>query len=177
MVASETVRGDCKLPSRFPGDLTWSEEIRLLFPLFLELNPRTFIGTGRNRQIIPYTTLMCASKIDPLLFMSLVLQRVFDRLIPWISDEEQRDPDQWRLCNLVKFPPLKADYPVPQSVLDDLRARLAPHRVQINQMVASEMVDVLPTIFTPEERDHLRTCKSIDDQFEKDKYSFLAHLL
>ena len=64
LVATEKIRGDVQLPSRYPGDLTWNEEMRLLFPLFLEVNPRTYFGSGRDRTIVPYTTLMSASKIE-----------------------------------------------------------------------------------------------------------------
>ena len=60
------------LPVRYPDDFTWDEEVSLLFPVFLNVNHCAYFVTGRNRTIVPYTTLVQASKIDSFLFDSLV---------------------------------------------------------------------------------------------------------
>ena len=49
------------LPVRYPDDFTWDKEVRLLFPVFLNVDPCAYFVTGRNRTIVPYTTLMQAS--------------------------------------------------------------------------------------------------------------------
>ena len=60
------------LPVRYPDDFTRDKEVRLLFPIFLNVDPCAYFVTGRNRTIVPYTTLMQASKTDSFLFDSLV---------------------------------------------------------------------------------------------------------
>ena len=172
-------RGNFALPVRYPGDMSWEEELRLLFPVFLRVNPRTYFGTGPDRVVIPYTTLIQASKINPMLFASLVLQRSFDRLMKWptISDSFDRDyVTNWKVCNMVKFPPIKQSYPASKAKVASLRARMSAGYVP-HPDVNGAMLDMMPDDFTPEERDILVACKEIDEQFEAELLQFHRHIL
>ena len=171
--------GSMALPARYPGELTWEDELRLLFPVFLEMNPRTYYNTGRGRVIIPYVTLMHASKINPYLFMSLVLQRAYDKEMKWPGLEEMTDPsseNNWRLCNYVKFPPLRQNYPVSSTKLVDLRDKMKPFRGRLLAL-AENMDDLLPDDLSPADRENLRLCDRIDSAFRAEKLLFVRHLL
>ena len=169
-------QGNFELPARYPGDLTWDEELRLLFPVFLDVNPRTYFMTGRVRTIIPYKTLMQASKINPFLFASLVLQRCYDSWMKWPDLVEMSDRGGWRICNYVKFPPLKQPYPITLDKLYDLRKKVRPFRGQIGRL-AENYEDLLPGVLTPEDRDNLRACDRIDTQYQRENLAFMRHLL
>ena len=165
------------MPVRYPGDLTWEEELRLLFPIFLDVNPRTHYFSGRNRVIIPYVTLLQASKHNPFLFASLVLQRAYDSWMKWPNHVEMSDPQgPWRVCNYVKFPPIKQSYPISTEKLFDLREKMKPFRGRM-RVLAANMDDLLPDVFTPSDREHLRTCDRIDGQYQNDVLTFMRHLL
>lgn len=167
--------GSFVLPARYPGDLTWDEEIRLLFPVFLDVNPRTYFGTGRNRRIIPYTTLVQASKINPFLFGSLVLQRCYDAWMKWPDLAEMENPSRWRTCNFVKFPPVRETYPISPAKLIDLRTKMKPYRGRLYQL-AENWDDLLPDVFTPADRENLRTCDLIDGRYRADVLAFMRHV-
>ena len=169
-------QGAFELPTRYPGDLTWDEELRLLFPIFLEVNPRTYFMVGKKRTIVPYLTLIQASKINPFLFASLVLQRCYDAWMKWPDLDEMCDRGVWRICNYVKFPPLKQPYPVSAEKLADLREKMKPYRGRLYEL-APEMEDLLPDIFSPSDREHLRTCDRIDTQYRREMLAFMRHLL
>ena len=169
--------GDMSLPARYPGDLSWTEEVRLLFPIFKRVNYRTYIGTGADRVIVPYVTLMQASKHNPFLFMSLVLQRSYDRLMRWPTREDAINQDfraNWKVCNMVKFPPLRQAYPISEAELSQLRARVSSHYVPDAD---GAMLDYLPEILSPVERENLLACERIDAQFQADVTSLRRHLL
>ena len=172
-------RGNFDLPVRYPGDMSWEEELRLLLPVFLRINPRTYFGTGPDRVVIPYTTLIQASKVNPMLFASLVLQRTFDRLMKWpnVGDSLNQDySSNWKVCNMVKFPPIRQSYPVSKSKLADLRARLSSGYVPDDQ-VDGAMLDLMPGDLSPAERDILLACKRIDDQYQSELVQFHRHIL
>ena len=168
-------QGTFELPVRYPGDLTWDEELLLLFPIFLDVNPRTYFNVGRTRTIVPYTTLMQASKINPFLFASLVLQRSYDAWMKWPNMTEMSDPRSWKICNYVKFPPLKQPYPISTEKLLDLRAKMKPFRGRLYQL-APAMEDLLPEDFSPADRENLRTCDRIDAQYRAEILAFMRHL-
>ena len=172
-------KGNFGLPVRYPGDLSWEEEIRLLFPVFLRVNPRTYFGTGPDRVVIPYITLIQASKKKPMLFASMILQRSFDRLMKWpnVGDALDRDYlNNWKVCNMIKFPPIRQTYPISKRKLAVLRSRVSAHYVP-DDHVDGAMHDMLPDDFTPEERDALLTCNRIDEQFQADLLQFHRHIL
>ena len=169
-------QGAFELPARYPGDLTWDEELRLLFPVFLDVNPRTYFMTGRVRTIVPYLTLIQASKINPFLFASLVLQRCYDAWMKWPDFVEMADArGGWRICNYVKFPPLKQPYPISSQRLFDLRRLVRPYRDQLGQL-ANNFEDLLPDSLTLEDRDNLRLCDRIDTQYQREILAFMRHL-
>lgn len=180
LVAEEEVpidHGSMSLPARYPGDLTWAEEVRLLFPVFKRVNYRTYIGTGADRVVVPYVTLMQASKHNPFLFMSLVLQRAYDRLMRWPTREDAINPDyraNWKVCNMVKFPPIRQAYPISESELSQLRHRVSSHYVPVAN---GAMLDYLPDVLSPTERDNLLACEQIDAQYHADVSSLRRHLL
>ena len=179
LVATEeipTEGGSIELPVRYPGDMTWDEELRLLFPIFLDVNPRTYFMTGRGRTIVPYTTLMQASKHNPFLFASLVLQRSYDAWMKWPDHVEMGDPDSWKICNYVRFPPIKQSYPVSLEKLADLRKKMLPFRGRVH-LLADNYDDLLPDVFSPSDRENLRTCDLIDARYRADVLSFMRHLL
>lgn len=179
LVAIEEVpaeKGSVELPARYPGDLTWDEELRLLFPIFLDVNPRTYFITGRVRTIVPYTTLMQASKINPFLFGSLVLQRAYDSWMRWPNFADMSNPDSWRVCNYVKFPPVKQSYPISTQKLAELRAKFLPFRGRMN-VLTDNMDDLLPDVFSPADRENLRTCDIIDSKYRSEMLAFMRHLL
>ena len=171
-------KGSMTLPARYPGELTWNEEVRLLFPVFLRVNPKTyFFSDNGERIIVPYVTLMQASKHNPFLFMSLVLQRAYDRLMRWPTRADAVDPNyhtNWKTCNLVKFPPLRQVYPVDQAELARLRNLVSKQYVPSSN---GAMLDYLPDSLTPTEREVLMTCDQIDAQFAADTKIFRRHLL
>ena len=190
LVAVEELRGNVALPARYPVSLTWSDEIRLLFSHFLTVNDRTRDADGR---VVPTTTLMNCSRVNPMLFMSLVLQRSHDDYMSWPSladmsrpltpstdedaDNGPRNPvirgdrDRWRICNYIKLPPVRAPYPASDSVVAAIRAKVAGHRLG----TTDNLDDVLPDVLTPEERDILSSCRAIDNQFRDDKLAFMRH--
>ena len=169
-------QGAFELPSRYPGDLTWCEELRLLFPIFLAVNPRTYFYVGKTRNIVPFKTLMQASKINPFLFASMVLQRCYDAWMKWPDFNEMSDLRGWRICNYVKFPPLKQPYPISSEKLLDLREKMKPFRGRLHQL-APNMDDLLPEIFTPADRENLRICDRIDSRYRAENLAFMRHLL
>ena len=169
--------GDIELPARYPGEMSWEDELRLLFPIFLRVNPRTYFMTGTVRTVIPVTTLMQASKHNPFLFMSLVLQRSYDKFMKWPTRGDAIDQNHfsnWKTCNLVKFPPVRQAYPISKSELTALRARVASHYVPDEH---GAMLDYLPDQLSPVERETLLTCDRIDAQFAADVTAFQRHLL
>lgn len=189
LVATEELRGNVELPARYPIGLSWSDEIRLLFPHFLTVNSRTRDIAG---VVVPTTTLMNASRVNPMLFMSLVLQRAHDDYMSWPSlldmsrplerstDDEDAPPrppvvrgdrDRWRICNFIKLPPIRAPYPVSDERVAAIRAKVSGFRLG----VSANLDDVLPDILTPEERDILSSCREIDAQFRADKLAFMRH--
>lgn len=182
LVATEELLGDIRLPSRYPGELTWNEEIRLMFPHFLAVNSRT---RDLQRRVVPTTTLMSASRHSPFLFMSLVLQRSHDDYMHWpnltelgrtlddMTGEIRGDPVHWRICNMTKLPPLKAQYPVSSERVEAIRSKV--RGLGLGGPPSSELNDVVPDLLTHEERDILTACRDIDAQFLADKLAFMRH--
>ena len=189
LIAVEELLGNVELPSRYPVELTWSDEIRLLFPHFLTVNNRTRDSNGR---VVPTTALISTSRIRPMLFMSLVLQRSHDDYMSWPSladmnrpleysdDEDASEPrppasrgdrDRWRICNFIKMPPIRAPYPVSEERVAEIRSRVAGHRLGNRP----DFDDVVPDLLSPEERDIMTSCRDIDAQFLQDKLAFVRH--
>lgn len=142
LVPVEELIGNIKLPARYPTELSWNDELRLLFPHFLTVNNRT---RDANGQVVPTLTLMNSSKKKPFLFMSLVLQRALDEKMAWpdltdvsraledsdgnVPDDIRGDSTRWRVCNMVKMPPSRQPYPVAEEVVKAIRERVSGLRL------------------------------------------------
>ena len=174
---TESIKPNVELGVRFPTGISWAAELRLLFAHFLVSNARTHIdgpGGPNKRQVLPYTTLLHASRIKPMLFASLVLQRVFDAYMPW--PEPDNNVARWKVCNFTKLPVVKPDYPVDDDRVAEIRARLNAHRASAAGFQVN-MSDFLPDILSPEERDILQVSREVDNRFEKDSVEFMQHCM
>ena len=177
LVPVEEITPNLDLPLRYPTGMSWVAEMRLLFPHFLSINSHSYVDgqDGPNsRTVLPYKTLLQASKLQPMLFASLVFQRVHDSYMPWPNLSDFTHETRWRVCNMTKFPPLRAEYPVEQARVNEIRSRLNQHR-QGAAGFAANMADFLPAILTPEERDILQSCREIDNRYQADCRAFLSH--
>ena len=177
LVPTEEIKPDVNLSIRYPSGLSWAAEVRLLFPHFLVSNSRTQVETSSgpsNRVVLPYSTLLQASRLRPMLFASLVFQRCHDSYMPW--PVPNNDVTRWKVCNFTKLPVVRPDYPVSDARVAEIRARLNLHRASAAGFHVN-MADFLPDILTPEERDILQSCREIDNRHEKDSVAFMMHCL